>query len=216
MSFNRHPSRELQSLFEAKPYQGADPSRARFVFFGLDANFAERIDERSCFTDVCEYLQDGAAFWRKHRVHHPFLLEHYCGDGRLYHVRFSNIAFAVEQADDVSFVELIDVPTFGGSKLRVDDLLDAHLDRLLQWVTNGRAQHVFMPPGVVRILRKVSRFSWLFEGPTRPALGLIPIVYSSERLTVYSPFHFSCVGRYCPRTAIDQQLAQIRELARAK
>jgi len=42
--YQSHPSRLLSELFERKPYQGADPQAAQFLFVGLDANYAANIE----------------------------------------------------------------------------------------------------------------------------------------------------------------------------
>lgn len=125
-----HPSPELNALFAHKPYQGATPERARFLFIGLDANYEAEIETKPIFSKIREYHNDGVAFWRKHGVHHPFLLPEYSGDGRHYHQSFSRIGFGPEHADLVSFVELFHVPTVGRNILVANDLDAAHLNML--------------------------------------------------------------------------------------
>ena len=107
--YRAHPDRELRDKFERRPYQGADPSSAAYVFVGLDANYAEDIEAHPIYSDVLEYHADGVAFWQGHGVHHPFLLPSYSGDGRRYHLNFARIGFAPTQAEQVSFVELLHV-----------------------------------------------------------------------------------------------------------
>lgn len=96
--YRQHSSAELNRLFQARPFQGADPENAEFVFVGLDANYDEDLDGTSAFASILEYHRDGAAFWRRHGVHHPFLLPTYRGDGRRYHANFARIGFTPEHA----------------------------------------------------------------------------------------------------------------------
>src|SRR5258706_1318579 len=49
-----HPSRELNDLFAHKPYQGAAPELATFLFIGLDANYDEQIAEKPIFPKILE------------------------------------------------------------------------------------------------------------------------------------------------------------------
>jgi len=44
-----HPNKKLQELFSYKPYQGADPANARFLFFGLDANYDLDLENKNYF-----------------------------------------------------------------------------------------------------------------------------------------------------------------------
>src|SRR5687767_2045579 len=125
--YERHPSTELNDLFARKPYQCVSPSRAMFLFVGLDANYDASISAKPIFSKVLEYHNDGVGFWQKHGVHHPFLLPSYQGDGRHYHRSFARIGFRPEHAGLVSFAELLDVPTVGRNKLEPSDLNRAHL-----------------------------------------------------------------------------------------
>jgi hypothetical protein len=111
--YRPHPSPELNELFARKPYQGAPPDQALFLFVGLDANYDEEIANSRIFSKIQEYHDDGVAFWRKYEVHHPFLLDEYPGAGRRYHQTFAQIGFTPAHADLVSFVELLHVPTSG-------------------------------------------------------------------------------------------------------
>ena len=113
--YHIHPSCRLIDLFVAKPYQGVSPDKAKFLFVGLDANYNSSIESNPIFSKIREYHEDGAQFWRQYGVHHPFLLPRYRGDGKKFHQRFSKIGFTKDQANDVSFAELIDVPTTGRS-----------------------------------------------------------------------------------------------------
>ncbi len=120
--YNLHSSRKLNDLFKVKPYQGADPMEAKFLFLGLDANYEENLADKWYFSEIVDYLTDGVGYWQSKGVHHPFMLPHYKGDGKLYHRRFSQIGFRPENAKDVSFVELVNFPTVGRSQLKINDL----------------------------------------------------------------------------------------------
>ena len=150
-------------------------------------------------------------YWMDRGYHHPFRHPEYQGDGALYHRRFAEIGFTKEHAELVSFVELIDVPTYGGSNLRLSDLKPSHLDRLKAWVLDGRASYVFIPPGVRRLLRKTPQFSWLPEKPISHD-GSLPILFRSDQKVIYAPFHFSCVGRHCLKKDRDLQIRDIGKL----
>lgn len=145
-----HPSQTLTKLFAAKPYQGVLPDRAKFLFIGLDANYSDTIETDPIFPKILEYHDDGAEFWRQYGVHHPFLLNGYKGSGRYYHKSFAEIGFGPEDADTVSFAELLHLPTTGQSKLEIQDLDVTHLQRLKDWILDGQAEYIFFPAGVAR------------------------------------------------------------------
>ena len=123
-----HPSKRLKELFENKPYQGANPLDATFLFIGLDANYAENIEQQAIFSQIVEYHQNGVLFWEKYGIHHPFLLPNYKGDGKRFHQNFAKIGFSAAQANDISFIELLHVPTFGRNQLSLEDLSHTHLN----------------------------------------------------------------------------------------
>ncbi len=206
-----HKDRTLHELFLLKPYQGADPATAQFIFFGLDANYAPEVGDQPYFSEIVTYLEDGVGYWRQRGYHHPFRHPDYRGDGALYHSRFAEIGFTMEHAAQVSFVELIDVPTSGRSNLRPNDLKQSHLDRLLYWVLDGRAAYIFIPPGVGRLLRRTPQFSWFPEEPISYD-GSLPVLFRSDQKAVFAPFHFSCVGKHCLKKDRDLQIRDIGNL----
>jgi hypothetical protein len=109
--YRSDPSQILSTLFARKPYQGASPDAARFLFVGLDANDAADIENSPIFQELLADHEDGTAFWRRHGVHHPFLLPQYTADGRRYRRTFAKIGFRPEHAELVSFIELLHLPT---------------------------------------------------------------------------------------------------------
>ena len=190
-----HPSPALIRLFALKPFQGAAPEDARFIFLGLDANYDPKIEENAAFSKVLEYLQDGVVFWRKYGVHHPFLLPEYRGDGRFYHKTFSRIGFTSAHARSVCFIELLHVPTFGRSALASIDLDRAHLRRINSAILGGASQSIFVPGGVARLMRASGEFPWM---PKTPKADVHPLAIwlRSGPKTVYSHLHFSVYGKY--------------------
>lgn len=50
--YQQHPSTRLTALFHERPYQGAAPEEAAFIFIGLDANYAEDLERTPFFSTV--------------------------------------------------------------------------------------------------------------------------------------------------------------------
>jgi hypothetical protein len=159
---------------------------------------------------VLEYHADGVAFWTQHNVHHPFLLPEYRGDGQFYHQSFSKIGFTPSQANQVSFIELLHVPTVGRSRLTVDDLDRAHLESLSHSILAGEATHVFLSSAVARLMRKSRLFPWLPRVPIGNS-GPLGVWYQVGTKTVYSHLHFSVYGKFAKAKA--REALAIRELS---
>jgi hypothetical protein len=106
-----HRNNKLHELFSLKPYQRGAPATAQFLFFGLGANYAPEVGDKPIFSEIVAYLEDGVRYWRERGYQHPFRHPEYRGDDARYHRRFAEIGFTKDQAEPVSFVELIDVPT---------------------------------------------------------------------------------------------------------
>ena len=167
---------------------------ATFLFIGLDANYAPELEHSSSFDSVLEYHQDGEAFWRRHGVHHPFLLPGYRGDGLRYHRTFARIGFTSKHSHLVSFAELLHVPTVGRSSLTPQDLDPSHLGWLNEAILHGNPKHVFVSSGVARLMRASKAFPWLprESGSSEP----LRVLYSQPNCTVYSHLHFSNYGKF--------------------
>src|SRR5690606_30710559 len=114
--FQKHPSKSLNQLYSKKNYQGANPVDAKILFVGRDPNWASDVETKEMFNYVSEYLTDGISFWKKHDIHHPFLLPNYKGDGKRYHKIFSKLNVESSASSKISFVELIGFPTTGMAK----------------------------------------------------------------------------------------------------
>jgi hypothetical protein len=207
--YHRHKSSSLNEIFSKRPFQGVEPESAKFMFIGLDANYDEGIENSPIFPQLLEYLKNGAEFWKRHQVHHPFLLPSYKGDGRRYHKSFAAIGFTSKNAQDISFVELLHLPTYGRSRLTAEDLDSAHLDRLNNAILHGRAQFIFIPQSVGRLTEESGRFPWMPQKPTAEE-GPLKIWLRTERKTVYCHYHLSVYGRY--EREKQRQLAAITAL----
>ena len=206
--FQPHPSEALNKHFRHRPYQGVEPSKAEFLFVGLDANYSPELENTPLFHSVLEYHHDGVAFWRRHGVHHPFLLPDYRGDERRYHKTFARIGFTSKHADLVSFAELLHVPTLGRSKLVPQDLDSAHLETINSSILYGQAKHIFVSAGVMRIMEASKAFPWLPKKPLGD--GPLSLLYRTDSRSVYSHLHFSNYGKF--QLQLEQEARAIATL----
>ena len=179
------------------------------MFIGLDANYSDTIESESIFSKILEYHKDGAGFWRRYGVHHPFLLPGYKGSGRFYHQSFADIGFGPNHADMVSFAEILHLPTTGQSKLELVDLDPSHLKKLNTWVLVGKAEHIFFPAGVALLMKSSRLFPWL---PSKPVgtVGTLKILLDRDGKRVYQHLHFSNWGKFLERK--QQEAADIQRL----
>lgn len=198
--YQPHRSLKLIEMFRAKPYQGAQPESAEFVFVGLDANYDAAIESSPAFSRVLEYHDDGIAFWSRHKVHHPFLLAGYRGDGQHYHRNFARTGFEPEDACRVSFVELLHIPTVGISQLVAEDLDFAHLDKLNALIQLGAKRNVFLSDKVVRLMRASGHFHWL---PKPIAKQILPQLHKVGETTIYQHLHFANFGAFQARMTLE-------------
>lgn len=206
MPFSKHRSKKLNALFKEQPYQGADPKEAHFLFVGLDANYDEHIEASSIFPQMIDYLKDGVSFWKRHEVHHPFLLRGYRGCGRKFHQTFSRIGFGLDYADKVSFVETFHLPTIGQNNLKVTDLDRAHLLKLDEWIREGKSEHIFITASAARLLKSkaLEVFTWLPKIPSPISAKNLTTWYEFKQKKVYLHYHFSAYGRYNPKNHINE------------
>lgn len=209
VTFQAHPNTKLNEAFAHRPYQGAEPEAAAFLFIGLDANYDAQIENSPIFPALLEYHGDGIRFWQERGVHHPFLLDGYTGDGRFYHRSFARIGFQPKHAPLVSFIELLHVPTVGRNQLTSTDLSREHLNRLNDAILRGSAKYIFIPSAVARLMRETALFDWL---PARPASGQtgLGVLVQRGAKTVFSHLHFSVYGKFQARK--DVEAAEIRAL----
>lgn len=193
--YTEHQSKVLVETFVRKPYQGVAPDRAKILFIGLDANYANDIEQESVFRKILEYHEDGVSFWKKYRVHHPFLLPEYAGSGRLYHKNFACIGLTESHADLISFTELLHVPTTERNILKVSDLNTEHLSRINEWIVEGASEFIFLSDGVFRLMKQSKHFPWLPSKPGQAGDGLTIIKQWSGK-TIYKHLHFSNYGKF--------------------
>jgi hypothetical protein len=205
--YQPHPSLELNRLFIERPFQGADPEKAKYIFVGLDANYTKDLENSSSYQEVLEYHLDGVAFWQKHKVHHPFLLPYYRGDGRRYHVNFARIGFTPNEASDVSFVELLHVPTVGRSKLESSDLNHNHLQFINELITLGEYRHVFLSAGVILLMLATKHFQWLRKAQPKQVLPKLATIKMTQ---VYQHLHLSNYGKF--QTQLNEEAVAINRL----
>jgi hypothetical protein len=196
--YERHSSQLLQQLFTGQefPHQGQDPWLARIVIVGLDANYSPEISQsEEFFKYVLEYHQDGVSFWKKHGVHHPFLLPSYPlrknTGGVPYHRKFSSMRLTSDYARHVSFIELLPVPTTGQTnRKRFWELFDVeHAARIDRLVTTGAPRLVILSKTLSQYMLQAKKtrkvFGWL---PDRFHLGEMKRVGET---TIYGAPHFS-------------------------
>ena len=207
--YQKHPSKKLNELFQEKPYQGVSPEKAKFLFVGLDANYAENIESQNIFDRVVEYHSDGVSFWQKYKVHHPFLLNEYRGDGKKYHKNFARIGFQEKDANSISFIEILPFPTVGRNKLEKSDLSGNHLSQINDWIMNSDVKFVFISSGVANLMRKSKQFSWLPEKPKEQFKNL-RMYRQGENKFVFSHLHFSNYGKFEKQMLLEAET--IREL----
>ena len=204
-----HLSPVLQNAFIKKPYQGAKPEEAEFLFINLDANYSENIEHLPVFPQILEYHEDGIKFWKNNNIHHPFLLPSYTGSGKKFHKNFCKIGFNSNHAPLVSFIELLHVPTYERSKLVPEDLDLAHLKRLNTIIMEGSASSIFIPVEVSRLMRKSGVFPWM------PPMAMtindeLDIWWKNVRKTIYKCLHFSVYGKF--EIQLNEQLHAIGKL----
>lgn len=194
-------------MFRAKPYQGAPPESTEFIFVGLDANYSAHIENNPAFfARVLEYHEDGIAFWRDHKVHHPFLLADYRGDGQHYHRNFARTGFQPEDACRVSFVELLHIPTVGVSELVAEDLDFAHLEWLNALIQHGARRNVFLSDRVIRLMLDSRRLlgSRLFPELPKPIpKQVLPQLHKIKETTIHQHLHFANYGRFQARMTLE-------------
>ena len=208
--YQKHPSEKLNHLFSEKSFQGVSPEKSKFLFVGLDANYAENIESQSIFDKIIEYHFDGVSFWQRYQVHHPFLLDEYKGDGRKYHKNFARIGFQNKDANTVSFIELLHLPSVGRNKLSVSDLSTSHLTKINDWIINSPVKYIFISSGVANLMHKSKKLSWL---PTKPedTYRNLKIFWQNKNKIVFSYLHFSNYGKFEEQMRLESQT--IKELA---
>lgn len=150
--FREHPSKKLQDLFMQRPFQMQEPEKSRIIFLGLDANFNEDIENNhSLFEEFLDYMSDGVGYWKRENIHSPMLKSYYNGMGKKYHENFRKLGFTSDNAQDICFLEIINVCTCGNStqnENKFNSLLKsnsnmAHLKRIAN-LANDNSKQIFI------------------------------------------------------------------------
>lgn len=231
-AYGLHPSQRLTNLYAARPFQGQDPTCAKVVIWGRDANYSCRISNHAFFQEILLYHQNGVTFWRQHDCHHPFLLPHYPfsrrSDGVPYHRNFGSLNLSAACANHISFAELLDVPTTGNTangfrqlaELRLNDGLGQYLEELEDKLLETGRKTILISPTVLKDLEFVSDLTGCFNNgfdysakidEDNPAT--FPVVYGNDGdVEVLLAYHFSSSYFYRQREAIRAKiLAAINE-----
>jgi hypothetical protein len=165
MRFQKHTSDELVDLFYNRPFQGQSPEKASIIFLSSDANYSPEISKNPFFKHILEYQEDGVAFWKKHRHHHPFMLPCYPFNKNMagvpFHRNFSKLGLGPEHAKHISFLELLNVPTIGNKSENREEFFNllslAHLNYLESLILGGGHKLFFVSSGVVRDIERIKR-----------------------------------------------------------
>lgn len=197
-AYGLNPSSKLQALFRgmALPHQGQSPFKAQVIFVGIDANYSPEIcANRDFFNRVLEYHEDGVEFWRRHGVHHPFLLPDYPlpknTGGVPYHRKFNSMGLSPKFAEYISFVELLDVPTTGSTDRKIFWTLfnRQHAIELDNLFTDGSYRVVFLSNSVIGYMQDANKqygvFDWL---PMKCESG---VFHQIGETAFYKAKHFS-------------------------
>lgn len=211
MPYVLHTSEKLVAKFKERPWQGCNPMTAKFLFVGLDANYGSDI-ERS-LPEVFDYLHNGVSFWQTRKVHHPFRLPQYQGSGKKYHDKFAEIGFTTKHAELVSFVELLHLPTIGGSSLTVGDLSKTHLESLAKIIDRGAAKYIFVYSKVSNLMKQTKMFPWLPLKPVRMD-GDLAVLRDRNDQVIYQMYHLSCYGWQL--NVLNRQIAQVSEIIKSQ
>jgi hypothetical protein len=201
MKYDVHPSSELVKLFVAKPYQGQDPTKAKVLILGNDANYSPEISSHDFFQKIMEYHSDGIFFWQKQKKHHPFLLDEYPFDKRRggvrYHLNFSKMGFSSEYAEHFSFAELLNIPTIGNTgedKERFFELLDRnHLNWLEDVILGGKKKFVMVNQTLVSSIQQIQKKLDVFDrlGRLLAEKETPSVILNNENVVLYNGYSFS-------------------------
>lgn len=201
VKYDMHPSSDLVRLFAAKPFQGQDPSKAKILVIGNDANYSPEISSHDFFRRILEYHSDGIRFWQKHKKHHPFMLAEYPFDKRRggvrYHLNFSKMQFPSEYAEYFSFVELLNIPTMGNTgddKERFFELLSRdHLNWIENLILCGEKKLVIVNQTLVNSMKQIQKrlgvlgtLGRILDGKEAPS-----VILENDNVVLYNGYSFA-------------------------
>lgn len=204
--FGLHCSAKLNEAYRKKYWQGQNPIHSKVIFLGLDANWDRSIETNNTgiFEEILEYLEDGVSYWKRKGFHHPFLSPTYNRqDGFIYHSRFRKSGITSEYADEISFIELLNIPTYGMSSkspalynkmINVD-----YLKEINSIIFNATPKIVFMPKSVYEKIRSIKNkmkldFLFDFEMEVEPGANRsnpLMCIHNSTGIFVFVHTHFS-------------------------
>jgi hypothetical protein len=199
MNFQKHTSAEMVSLFQNKPYQGQDPLKAKILFLSSDANYSPEISEHDFFKYILEYHDDAVSFWKKYKVHHPFLLPNYPFHkgkaGVPFHRNFSKLNLSAEYADQISFIELLDIPTIGNKSANMNlfwELVsEEHLRNLDMIIQGCNEKLIFISGGTLKDMKKMKKLYKVFNWLDYPCNANSKYSYKVNESTIQKIYHFS-------------------------
>ena len=196
--FQKHQSEELNKLYLKKNYQGANPNDAKILFVGRDPNWASDIETMRLFRYISQYLTDGVSFWNKYKIHHPFLLPNYKGDGKRYHKIFSKLNIESSFSNKISFVELIGFPTTGNAKSNNKLFLeyltsDANRNHLIELDSflNDTEKIIFIAWGLIDDLKYLNSKTGLFKKFVQMNKSKMSISELNKYENIFIHRHFS-------------------------
>lgn len=160
--FGIHPAQGLIEAYQKKYWQCQDPKNAQIIFLGLDANWDKNVENSSIYEEVSRYLNDGVTYWKNNGYHHPFLLPDYKkGDGYRFHANFVKTQITSQYADNISFIELLPIPTFGRSSMEPDlfyKMIDVnYLKNINDIIFDNRPKIVFITKTVYEKLNYIKK-----------------------------------------------------------
>ncbi|WP_420265451.1 hypothetical protein [Candidatus Magnetominusculus dajiuhuensis] len=208
-SYGKHSSEVLCQRYKEKPYQGQCPDVAKVLIVGQDANYP--LMSSKLLKTIMEYHDDGVAFWQNNEeeVHHPFLLQAFADEvkrtprsGINYHKQFCKLRLDKRYAKYISFVELLDIATYGNTgRAKLKDFTDKvdvpYIARLEDWMIHCGDKLIFVPTMVMSTyLRSVcvktdGMLEWLIrcDKPVKPDEPVL--LYSNKGVVIYKNNHFS-------------------------
>lgn len=210
--YGEHGFKEPEKLYEEKPYQGQHPYSAKVIFLGRDANYPQAIgeDKHDFFKYILEYHKDGVAFWKKYKIHHPFLhpehpynkMKDICfTDGIRYHKTFARMGLDSRYAEYISFMEILNKATCGNTGKNkdnwfYDNIDDAHIKMLEEVLLAPGKRTVFVTKTVVgvdliKVKKKTGRFGWLPNADCRTSKDEPDCILKRNGTLFYKCSHFS-------------------------
>ncbi len=195
--FDVHPSQEMVALFKDKPFQGQSPEKASIIFLSSDANYSPEISNHPFFNFILEYQKNGIAFWKKYDCHHPFLLSNYPFNkntgGVPFHRNFRKIGLSTTHIENISFLELLDIPTIGNKsknkKLFYDLVSKSHLAYIENLMMGDSSKLFFVSNGVLKDIEKLKKRFPVFKWLDLPVTGRLSKGIKSNKIEEI--YHFS-------------------------